>query len=66
MIVAAHKAENENEEAYNKLRAAMTTYPVEGTTELGHQINKLLGCPDHGKTGQQPSQCSKQLQTERP
>ena len=36
--------QSENEEAHDKVRArsAMTTDPVEGTMELGHQIAKLM------------------------
>ena len=43
-MIAAHKAESENEEAHDTVRAgsAMTTEPVEGTTELGNQIAKLM------------------------
>ena len=43
-MIAAHKAESENEEAHDKVRArsAMTTEPVEGTMELGNQIAKLM------------------------
>ena len=44
LMIAVHKAEGENEEAHDKVRArsAMTTEPVEGTTELGNQIAKLM------------------------
>ena len=43
-MVAACKVESENKEACDKVRAraAMTTDPGEGTTELGHQIAKLM------------------------
>ena len=35
-MITAHKVESEKEEAHDKVRArsAMTTEPVEGTTEL--------------------------------
>ena len=58
LMVAACKAESEKEEACDKVRArsAMTTDHVEGTMELGHQID---GHPDWGRTGQQSSQCPK-------
>ena len=44
LMIAAHKVESENEEAHDKVRvrSAMTTDPVKGTTELGHQIVKLM------------------------
>ena len=43
-MITACKAESENEEACNKVRArsAVMTEPVEGTTELGNQIAKLM------------------------
>ena len=43
LMIVACKAESKNEEAHDKVRArsAMTTEPVEGTTELGNQIAKL-------------------------
>ena len=42
LMIAAHKAESKNEEACDRVRArsAMTTEPVEGTTDLGNQIDK--------------------------
>ena len=44
LMTAACRADSENEDACDKVRArsAMTTDPVEGTTELGHQIAKLM------------------------
>ena len=44
LMIAAQKAESENEKAHNKVRArsAVTTDPVEWTKELGHQIAKLM------------------------
>ena len=44
LMIAAHKVESENKEAHDKVRArsAMTTDPVEGITELGDQIAKLM------------------------
>ena len=43
-MIAANKAENKNKEAHDKVRArsAVTTESVEGTTELGNQIAKLM------------------------
>ena len=44
LMIATCKAESENEEACDKVRArsAMTAEPAEGTTELGHQIAKFM------------------------
>ena len=44
LMITAHKAESKNEEAHDKVRtrSAMTSEPVEGTTELGKQIAKLM------------------------
>ena len=44
LMIATHKAESENEETHDKVRArsAMTTDPVEDTMELEHQIAKLM------------------------
>ena len=44
LMITAHKSESKNEEVHDKVRAraAMTTDPVEGTTELGQQIAKLM------------------------
>ena len=44
MMIVACKVESENEEACDKVRArsAVITDAVEGTTELGHQIAKLM------------------------
>ena len=43
-MVAAHKAESENEEAQDKVgaRSAVTTKPIEGATELGSQTARLM------------------------
>ena len=44
LMVATHKAESENKEACDNVRAraAMTSDCGEGATELGHQIAKLM------------------------
>ena len=44
LMIAAHKAESENEEAHDKVRArpAVTTDTIEGTREVGHHIAKLI------------------------
>ena len=44
LMVTAHKVESENEEAQDKVwaRSAVTTKPVEGATELGNQIARLM------------------------
>ena len=43
-MITACKAESKNEEAHDKVRArsAVTIEPVEGTTELGNKITKLM------------------------
>ena len=43
-MITTHKAESKNEEAQDKVRArsAVTTEPVEGTTEVGNQIARLM------------------------
>ena len=58
-MVVIHKAESENEEVWDKVRAraAVTTDSGEGTTELGQQIAKLMATLT--RAGQQPSQCPK-------
>ena len=55
-MIAAHKVQSENEEACDKVRAAVTTDPVEGNTELGQQIAKLM--PALTRTGQGNSPAS--------
>ena len=44
LMVAAHKAENKNEEAQDKVqaRSAVTTKPVDRASELGNQIARLM------------------------
>ena len=56
-MIAAHKAESENEEACDKVRAtfAMTTDAVEGTMELGNQITKLLAILTRAGQGNSPA-----------
>ena len=43
-MITAHKAESKNEEDQDKVRArsAVTTKPVEGTTQLENQIARLM------------------------
>ena len=57
LMIAAHKAESENKEARDKVRArsAMTNEPVEGTTELGHQIAKLMATLTRVGQGNSPA-----------
>ena len=57
LMIVAHKAESENEEAHDKVRArsAMTTDPVEGTTEFGHQIAKLMAALTRAGQGNSPA-----------
>ena len=56
-MIAARKVESENKEAHNKVRArsAMTTEPVEGTTELGNQIAKLMAALTRAGQGNNPT-----------
>ena len=56
-MITAHKVESENEEACDKVRArsAMTTEPVEGTTELGHHIAKLMAALTRAGQGNSPA-----------
>ena len=50
-MVATCKAESENEDAHDKVRAraSVTTDPGEGTMELGHQIAKLMALTRAGQ-----------------
>ena len=56
-MITAHKMESENEEAHDKVRArsAMTTEPVEGTTEVGNQIAKLMASLTRPGQGNSPA-----------
>ena len=56
-MITAYKAESKNEEAHDKVRArsAMTTEPVEGTTELGNQIAKLMAALTRAEQGNSPT-----------
>ena len=57
LMIAAHKVESENEEAWDKVRArsAVTTEPVKGTTELGNQIARLMAALTRAGQGNSPS-----------
>ena len=57
-MIAAHKAESENEEACDKVRArsAMTTESVEGQYRVGEPDCQNDGCPHKGWEGQPPHQ----------
>ena len=57
LMVVAHKMESENEKAHIKVRArsAVTTDPVEGTMELGHQIDKLIATLTRAGQGKSPA-----------
>ena len=57
LMIAAHKAESGNEEVCSKVRArsAMITDPVEGTTELEHQIAKLMATLARTGQGNSPT-----------
>ena len=56
-MITAHKAESENKEAHDKVRArsAMTTEPVKGPTELGNQITKLMAALTRAGQGNSPT-----------
>ena len=60
-MITAHKVETKNEEVQDKVRArsAVTTEPVEGTTELGNQIARLMAALTRAGQGNSPSSCSK-------
>ena len=57
LMIAAYKAESENEEAHDNIRArsAMTTEPTEGTMELGHQIAKLMAALTRARQSNSPT-----------
>ena len=57
LMVAARKAESENEETQEKVRAraAVTSNPGEGTAELGQQIAKLMAALTQTGQGSSPS-----------
>ena len=61
LMIAVCKGESKNKGACNKVRpwSAMTTEPVEGTTELGESDSQVDGCLDQNRTGQHPCQCPK-------
>ena len=56
LVVAAHKVESENKEAQDKVwaRSAVTTKPVEGATELGNQIARLMAALTRAGQGNSP------------
>ena len=56
-MTAACKTESKNEEACDKVRArsGMTIEPVEGTTELGNQIAKLMAALNTAGQGNSPT-----------
>ena len=55
-MVAAHKVESEIEEAQDKVwaRSAMTTEPVEGASELGNHIARLMAALTRAGQGNSP------------
>ena len=57
LMVTAHKVESENEEAQDKVwaRSAVTTEPVEGATELGNKIARLMAALTRVGQGNSPS-----------
>ena len=56
-MVIAHKADSKNEEAQDKVQAmsAVTTKPVEGASELGNQIARLMAVLTKAGQGNSPS-----------
>ena len=56
-MVTANKAESENEEAQDNVQArpAMATKPVEGASELGNQIARLMATLTKAGQGNSPS-----------
>ena len=57
LMLTAHKAESKNEEAWGKVwaRSAITTKPVEGGSELGNQIARLMAALRKVGQGNSPS-----------
>ena len=57
LMVAAHKAETKNEEAQDKVwaRSAVITEPVEGASELGNQIARLMAALTRAGRDNSPS-----------
>ena len=57
LMVAAHKVESKNKEVKEKVKAgtAVTIDPREGTTELGHQIAKLMADLTRAWQGNSPA-----------
>ena len=66
-MVASHKAESENKEIQDKVRAraAVATDLGEGMAELGHQIAKLMAALTKAGECNNPSSAPSSLQ-ERP
>ena len=62
-MVATHKAESENKEIWDKVRAraAVTTDSGEGTTELGQQIAKLMAILTRERQGGSPASAPNSL-----
>ena len=56
LMITAHSVESKNKEAHDKVRArsAVTTKPVEDTTELGNQIAKLMAALIRSGQGNSP------------
>ena len=56
-MVTACKVENKDEEAQDKVqaRSAVTTEPVEGASELGNQIARLMAVLTRAGQGSSPS-----------
>ena len=55
-MVAAFKVESKNEEAWDKVwaRSAVTTQPVEGASDLGNQIARLMTALTKAGQGNSP------------
>ena len=67
-MITAHKAENKNEEVWDKVRtrSVMTTKPVQRHYRVSNSNSQVDGSPDQSRTGQQLQQYPKESQTVRP
>ena len=54
LMITASKAESKNEKAQDKARSAVTTKPVDGTTELANQIAKQMAALTRAGQGNSP------------
>ena len=61
LMITGLKAKSKNKEVHDKVRArsAMTTEPIEGTTEFGNQIAKLMATLTRAGQGNSPASAPK-------